>query len=278
VWGRMDDTFADHPKVEELSLDAIGLWTLCWSRALRYSATADVQLGFVSETQAKKRAGHRYRRLVAELTTPAPGYKHGMWEPVEGGFLIHDFEDYLPRRRDPAEAAESGRKGARKRWHKHDTATPPDSNSDSSSHSSNNGNSDSSSHSSALATDSSRAYVARVPVPYRPVPEEQLTLGEHRSVTSPPAGATQHPPDDDPTQARCTAHTGHPDPPPCRGCQTARERAQTALDRDRDQAERAHRLAAEQAALACTRCDGTWIVDPATTLPTRHRCDHRRAS
>lgn len=119
AWGRMDDGFHDHPKVEGLSLAAVGLWTLNYTWAHRHRRDAAIP-GFIPDARVRKLAGSRAKALATELTTPPPGKKHGLWEPVEGGYMIHDFADYLPRR-DPTEAAESGRKGAARRWGKQDT-------------------------------------------------------------------------------------------------------------------------------------------------------------
>lgn len=114
-WARLDDDFHDHLKVEGLSLAAIGLWTLNFTWAHRHRKTSPTQ-GFIPEARVRKLAGKHYDALTAELTTPVIGKKHGMWDPVEGGFLIHNFERYLGKARDPEEAKASGRKGAAKRW------------------------------------------------------------------------------------------------------------------------------------------------------------------
>lgn len=99
-------------------------------------------------------------------------------------------------------------------------------------------------------------------------------MGGQRRETLRAVPATQPPPIQTPADARCTAHTGVADPGPCRGCKTARERAEQALHHVSEQQRRED----EHAAITCTRCDGTWVVDPATKLPTRHRCDHRRTA
>lgn len=77
----------------------------------------------------------------------------------------------------------------------------------------------------------------------------------------------------DPRRARCAAHAGVADPPPCRKCATARHAAETA------RAERkAHRLiedAARRAARdACPLCDENGIVDDGHGLT---RCTHPEA-
>lgn len=115
AWARMDDDFHDHPKVEGLSLAAIGLWTVNLTWAYRHRRTAAI-VGFIPEARVRKLAGRHYDLLTRELMTPPPGKEHGLWEPAEGGFIIHNFSRYLPKPRDPEEASASGKKGADKRW------------------------------------------------------------------------------------------------------------------------------------------------------------------
>ncbi|HEX4432810.1 MAG TPA: hypothetical protein VHZ96_26290 [Frankiaceae bacterium] len=279
----MDDSMHDHPKVEHLSLAALGLWTKCWSKALRQCKTAPVP-GFVSEATARSFAGPQTKRLAAELSTPIPGKKFGLWEPVEGGWMIHDFADYLPKQRDPEEAAESGRKGAQARLAKQ---AQQRANSQGSSHagasqqpelepSSEPSDSRANGQAGAEANDGSRA--SRSAYPSRPVPKDQdQDLGGDRQETLQPAAATKHPPDHDPptspANARCTAHRGIADPGPCNGCRVAREQAERRADAALEQAAREH----EARRIACTRCDGTWIVDD-QQRPTRRKCDHRRSA
>lgn len=111
AWARMDDGFHDHPKVDGLSLAAVGLWTLCLTWAHRHRRSALIP-GHISEARATKVAGRMAPKLAFELV------KAGLWEPEEniGGWVIHDFADYLPKERDPDERREAGRRGAQKRW------------------------------------------------------------------------------------------------------------------------------------------------------------------
>lgn len=114
-WARLDDGFHDHPKVEGLSLAAVGLWSLNFTWAHKHRKTAPIP-GFIPIGRVQKQTGKQHDALIAELVAAPPGYKFGLWEPVEGGWLIHDFEQYLPKARDPQEASEAGKKGAAKRW------------------------------------------------------------------------------------------------------------------------------------------------------------------
>lgn len=111
-WARIDDSFHDHPKVDDISLAAVGVWTLCLTWAHRHRRTASAP-GHVPEARVRKVAGNRAKAIAAELVDA------GLWESANGlgGYLIHDFADYLPKR-DPAEASESGKRGAEKRWGK----------------------------------------------------------------------------------------------------------------------------------------------------------------
>lgn len=109
AWARLDDGFHDHPKVDGLSLAAVGLYTLCLTWAHRHRRTANVP-GYIPESRVRKLAGSKTKRLADELV------KAGLWHTDPGGYVIHDFSDYLPKERDPDERREAGRKGARVRW------------------------------------------------------------------------------------------------------------------------------------------------------------------
>lgn len=110
-WARLDDGFHDHPKVDGLSLAAVGLYTLCLTWAHRHRKTA-VLVGHISEARVRKVAGTQGRKLADELVVA------GLWEIESGlgGYVIHDFTDYLPKDRDPEEASANARAAAAKRW------------------------------------------------------------------------------------------------------------------------------------------------------------------
>lgn len=118
-WGRMDDGFDDHPKVVAL-LDgddplaagaAVGLWTLCWTWAHRNTRKPRKTPGLLPAGLPRRFLG-AVGKDVAQLLV-----KHGLWEPHDsGGWLIHDFADFLPTEETRAARAEAGRRGAAKRW------------------------------------------------------------------------------------------------------------------------------------------------------------------
>jgi len=271
AWGRMDDGFHDHPKVEALSLDAVGLWSLCWSYANRHRKTSPV-LGFISEGRARGEAmkrgvsPRRFDVLVRMLTAPLPGGKYGMWEAVEGGWLIHDYEDYLPKQRDPEELAESARRGGKARAAKQ-TASKLLGNSQATSQVNSQASSQATSKPTAskepedgLAKPASRRRARAFPS--RPVTTAVTTEGGDRNETLRAATATDPP--------KCSRHPdGNPTDEPCAGCAKVREHA--------DHLEAEARDARIRAIESCPDCGGTsWIVDPADG--SSRKCDHRRTA
>lgn len=116
AWARLDDGFGDHQKVLDLidtlpeleGAAAIGLWTLALAYAhgtMRLAKTP----GFIPRSFARSRA-----RVPAQVGDRLVDV--GLWEKADGGWLIHDFDDYLPSEELRAKRAEAGRQGARARW------------------------------------------------------------------------------------------------------------------------------------------------------------------
>jgi len=126
-WVRVDDEFADHPKVAPLSDQALRLWleASCWSRKpgnLKHE-------GRIPDALLVTIAKNRYPRakalkLAAELVAADGGglYEQGLWLVVDGGWQIHDWQVYGFVEQDPdslsAKRSEAGRKGAVARWQK----------------------------------------------------------------------------------------------------------------------------------------------------------------
>jgi hypothetical protein len=116
AWARLDDGFGDHQKVLDLidtlpeleGAAASGLWTLALAYAhgtMRLAKTP----GFIPRSFARSRA-----RVPAQVGDRLVDV--GLWEKADGGWLIHDFDDYLPSDELRAKRAEAGRRGARARW------------------------------------------------------------------------------------------------------------------------------------------------------------------
>jgi len=117
-WARLDDSFHDHPKLIGLSLEALGLWVKCFTWAHRHHGTSAI-VGFLPNGLPETFAGSRGRKLGNELIT------HRLWDSVDGGWVIHDYADYLPASEKPTTAnevrnarSEAGKRGAAARWDK----------------------------------------------------------------------------------------------------------------------------------------------------------------
>jgi hypothetical protein len=110
AWGRIDDTFYDHPKVDELGryrLPCVGLYVLALSYSNRYLTD-----GFIPFERVRKLGGTKFlaERLV----------RVGLWDLLVDGYRIHDFLDYNDSgdsvRKRRARFSELGRRGAEARW------------------------------------------------------------------------------------------------------------------------------------------------------------------
>lgn len=116
-WARIDDGFHDHPKLMGLSLEAVGLWTLTLTWARRHHRAGGGRPGFVPKTVPARFAGNRGVKLAFLLES------HGLWDETDGGWTIHDYDDYLSAAdrtattEDVRKARSSaGKRGAEARW------------------------------------------------------------------------------------------------------------------------------------------------------------------
>lgn len=118
AWARLDDGFGDHPKTLDVieTLDelvgaaAIGLWTLGLAYAHRTMRTAKIP-GYIPRSFARTA---RVPAWIGDKLCDA-----GLWEHADGGgWVVHDFDQYLPSEGLRSKRAEAGRKGAAARWGK----------------------------------------------------------------------------------------------------------------------------------------------------------------
>lgn len=116
AWGRIDDAFDDHPKVLALlemegAASAIGLWTLCFTWAHRNTRRKGKTPGLIPASLPRRFFGPEARSMAALLV------EVGLWdEDEDGGWMIHDFADYLPGKEVSEARSAAGKKGAAKRW------------------------------------------------------------------------------------------------------------------------------------------------------------------
>lgn len=98
TWVRLDDSMPEHPKMEALSDRAFRLHVsaLCYCNRLLTD-------GEIPASTAHRMVGNG-KRYAAELVAA------GIWDAVDDGFKIHDYEDYQPSRetvlRERAKTAE----------------------------------------------------------------------------------------------------------------------------------------------------------------------------
>lgn len=108
-WFKVDDQFWSHPKVVELSAEAVALWVRAGSYAAQHLTDGVVTYGIIRMLAADRDA-------ATELTNA------GLWDQQDGRtWLFHDWEDYQPdaiaskeRRQKRQEASEIGN---HERWH-----------------------------------------------------------------------------------------------------------------------------------------------------------------
>jgi len=83
-WVRLDDKFWRNKKMQKLSHAARGAWVT----AVSFCADTNEPTGFLTYKEAEF---FGTKKLVAELRVAV------VYEPVNGGYLIHDFDHYLDR-------------------------------------------------------------------------------------------------------------------------------------------------------------------------------------
>ena len=101
-WLKIDDGFEEHEKVVQLSDAAHRLWcrAACWCRKPENARTN----GFVPwriVVDLCKGSTQRARALAKELVEargePCFRHEHGLWEPMDGGWQFHDWEQFCWR-------------------------------------------------------------------------------------------------------------------------------------------------------------------------------------
>lgn len=87
TWLRVDDHFPDHRKIDPLTDGAFRLHV----SAMCYSS-ANLTDGHIPTDRVARLMPKYRKQYVAELV------ECGVWEPTEGGWLVHDFLGYNPCR------------------------------------------------------------------------------------------------------------------------------------------------------------------------------------
>lgn len=104
TWVRLDDAFLDHPKVATLSDRALRLYlyALSWCHRFQNGGVFRKQNADWMVARVRGKRCH-----LQELLEVGPGYEHGLLEECDGGYRIHDFEDYC--RKEPQNPADDAR-------------------------------------------------------------------------------------------------------------------------------------------------------------------------
>lgn len=117
-WVKLDDTFAEHPKVELAGDEAAWLYV----SALLYSYRADTD-GFIPAAKVPKLTGLRSPHKLAERLVEVR-----LWDAVEDGYVIHDYlkhQQSAAERQEQRDAnAERARKAREKKRQRHSDVTP----------------------------------------------------------------------------------------------------------------------------------------------------------
>ena len=107
AWFKVDDNFYDHPKVDDLSLEAVGVWLLCGTYSARHLTD-----GLVPTRRAQRMGATE--TVIGELVDA------GLWHEVDDGYQFHNWAEYQPTKGRVEEARAKERE--RKRKYRRDKA------------------------------------------------------------------------------------------------------------------------------------------------------------
>ena len=96
AWFKVDDNFYDHPKVDELSIEAVGAWLLCGTYSARHLTD-----GYIPTRRAYRMGATD--NVIQELIDAE------LWHVVEGGYQFHNWSEYQPTRESVEEARQKER-------------------------------------------------------------------------------------------------------------------------------------------------------------------------
>lgn len=130
-WLKIDDKFADSPKVDGLSDAAARLWIMaaCWCRKPENVRFGGMVPEAALDTITRRRwPTERVRELVRELVDATVGGLHekGLWEPCDGGWVFHDWNQFQPPETESVsdKARRAGLASAEARRNRDGTAVP----------------------------------------------------------------------------------------------------------------------------------------------------------
>jgi hypothetical protein len=114
TWVRIDDAFADHPKIVQAGSRAawLDVAAMCWS-------SRHLTDGFIPAKQVRRLTDEPNPDELAQALVDA-----GLWETRPDGFLVHDYLDYNPSAKEvraqreyiSKERSRAGKAGMESRW------------------------------------------------------------------------------------------------------------------------------------------------------------------
>lgn len=110
AWVRVDDGFYDHPKWHSATAEMVGLWVA----AMAWCNRNDSVEGFIPTGKLAGLVAVRNLKSVCAALVAS-----GAFHDADGGYLIHDYEEYQQNEKVQAiraKRSEAGKKGATARW------------------------------------------------------------------------------------------------------------------------------------------------------------------
>lgn len=107
AWVKVDDQFTDHPKAVEVGPLGVALWLAGMCYCNRFLTEGFIPAAAVPRLMHfEGLATHEevVERLVAAV----------LWEPTEGGYIVHDYHDYQPSKEQVEAAREQRREAGKK--------------------------------------------------------------------------------------------------------------------------------------------------------------------
>lgn len=113
MWVKTDDEMADHPKILRAA-ETVGDSALATMVAALGYCNRKLTDGRVPAAAVRGLTHHARPKVVAQALVDA-----GLWEPVDGGYQVHDFHEYQPSKADvEAERAKGAKRVAKHRGRK----------------------------------------------------------------------------------------------------------------------------------------------------------------
>lgn len=105
AWVKLDENFADHPKISQLDASAGWLWVCGLAYCNRHATDGRIPVSVLSRISTVKNAPRSAKRLESV----------GLWYRDGIDYVVHDYLDYQPSKREMVEKSEkranAGRRG-----------------------------------------------------------------------------------------------------------------------------------------------------------------------